>query len=515
MTQTTTPPPASATPPPPAARVRARGRPPSRPQRPLGPLRRARHRAAGRADRMVLPALVAWHGRRAVPLHRSVADRGDADRRGRLGGPPVHRPAGARAAGAAGGAGAVDRTPGHGRAAPPVRLPPGLERGPRRRRRGAALRVAGLGRPLRVPLPAAGQRDRHPARGRPPGVRHAPRGARRTAAAAGDHDLRECAAQPGRLGGLPAHGLRLAGPDGDPGDRPRQLVGPRPGGPPPADRGRRARRPDRGHLRPGGRGALERPVLRGTHVRQLRPERRQQLDQREQPDARPAPQPRAGRGHPAGLREDRRLGAVVPPDDGARRLHRLQLAAHRPRLRQHQRDRRAAAAAAGADLERAGGQPQLADPRVRVVRQPVAAAPLPDRQARRRRQVALRPGDPRRDRGGQHQRLRPHLQRDGALTAHRQHSTARGGGTAGLAPRPDDGPAERPPRGLPAHRARGHQGGEERLRPRGHAAGLVPHARVASSTACDRPPAPVRRPCRSSSPPTGSATASSSPPRWP
>ncbi len=224
---------------------------------------------------------------------------------------------------------------------------------------------------------------------------------------------------------------------------------------------------------------------------------------------------RAGRGHPPGLREDRRLGAVVPPDDGARRLHRLQLAARRPRLRQHQCDRRAAAAGAGADLDRGAGQPQLADPRVRVVRHPVAAAPLPDRQARRRRQVALRPGDPRRDRGGQHQRVRPHLQRDGTLAAHRQHGTARGGGTAGLAPRPDDGPAERPPRGLPAHRARGHQGGEERLRPRGHAAGLVPHRgwlRVQPATVL-RAPGP--RPCRSSSPPTGSATASSSPPRWP
>ena len=163
----------------------------------------------------------------------------------------------------------------------------------------------------------------------------------------------------------------------------------------------------------------------------------------------------------------------------------------------------------------AGGQPQLADPRVRVVRQPVAAAPLPDRQARRRRQVALRPGDPRRDRGGQHQRVRPHLQRDGALTAHRQHSTAPGGGTAGLTPRPDDGSAERPPRGLPAHRARGHQGGDERLRPRGDAAGLVPHRGWLRVQPAHRPPAPVPRPCRSSSPPTGSATASSSPPRWP
>ena len=54
-------------------------------------------------------------------------------------------------------------------------------------------------------------------------------------------------------------------------------------------------------------------------------------------------------------------------------------------------------------------------------------------------------------------------------------AAAPGGGTAGLAPRPDDGPAERPPGGLPAHRARGHQGGDERLRPRGDAAGLVPH----------------------------------------
>ena len=55
-------------------------------------------------------------------------------------------------AGAAGGAGAVDRAPGHGGLPRPSGFRQALERGHRRRRRGAALRVAGLGRPLRVPL---------------------------------------------------------------------------------------------------------------------------------------------------------------------------------------------------------------------------------------------------------------------------------------------------------------------------------------------------------------------------
>ena len=70
-----------------------------------------------------------------------------------------------------------------------------------------------------------------------------------------------------------------------------------------------------------------------------------------------------------------------------------------------------------------------------------------------------------------------YLQRDRPLAAHRQHRASRGDGTAGVAPRPDDGPARRPPRGLPADRARGHQGREERLRPCRHAAGLVPQRR--------------------------------------
>ena len=208
---------------------------------------------------------------------------------------------------------------------------------------------------------------------------------------------------------------------------------------------------------------------------------------------------------------------VVPAHDGARRVHRRRVAAlaARPARREHRRRRVPQPAGAGPGhrrRRRTTGAPARAQ-----LRHHLAAAALPDPRAGRRRAAGATTPAPSTSRTSP--AASPpgaELQRDRVHAGHHRRAAARRSRSAGRRSRksmtelPEDLPAV-----ITGARQGGDRGRRHRLRQGRRAAGLVPQrrrlpllagaARAARGWTCSP----------TSSPMTGSGTASSSPPPWP